>query len=140
MSSSTKSAFTGRYDTIPGLYSTIDLSAAQFKVVMMLSTTPGQIKLAGTSVIARSAFVLQNAPKGTSTLPVNAEVANFGIVKAIAGTSLIKSGDKLGVNTTSYVVNTTTTNRFIIGSAMGNSSTIGDIIPVLLEGGGGSLY
>jgi hypothetical protein len=139
MASSTKAAFTDNYDVIPGLYSTTDLSAAQFKVVMLNVTTPGQIKLAGTSVIARSAFVLMNDPKGTSTAPVNAEVAYKGIVKAIAGTSVIKAGDKLGVNTTSYVVNTTTANRFIVGVALMNSATIGDIISVALIPGG-ALY
>ena len=63
-----------------------------------------------------------------------------GIVKVITGTSVIKCGDKLGVNTTSAVVNTTTANRYILGTALGNAATSGDIIPVLLEGGGGSLY
>lgn len=139
MASSTKAAFTDNYDQIPGLYTTTDMSAQQFKVVMLNVTTPGQIKLAGTSVIARSAFVLMNDPKGTSTAFVNAEVAYKGIVKVIAGTSVIKCGDKLGVNTTSQVVNTTTANRFIIGTALGNSSAVGDIIPcALIEGG--SLY
>ena len=139
MASSTKSAFTDNYDTIPGLYTTTDLSAAQFKVVMLNITTPGQIKLAGTSVIARSAFVLMSDPKGTSTAPVNAEVAYKGIVKVIAGTSVIKCGDKLGVNTTSQVVNTSSANRFIIGVALSNSAAIGDVISAaLIEGG--SLY
>ncbi len=103
---------------------------------MLNGTTPGRIKLAGTSNITTAAFVLMNDPKGSLTGPQAAEVAYKGIVKVIAGTSTIKSGDNLGVNTTSLVVNTITDNRFIIGKALGNSSAVGDIIPAaLIEGG-----
>ena len=136
MASSTKAAFTDNYDVIPGLYTTTDLSAAQFKVIMLNTTTPGQIKLAGTSVITTSAFVLMNDPKGTSTAYQNAEVAYRGIVKLIAGTSTIKVGDNLGVNTTSQVVSTTTDNRFIVAKALTASSAVGDVISGALIVGG----
>lgn len=135
MTSSTKSAFTDNYDVIPGLVADSDLSAAQFKVVMLQSTA-GRIKLAGTSIITTSAFVLMNDPKGNSTSQVAAEVAYKGIVKVIAGTSTIKPGDNLGVNTTSRVVNTTTDNRFVIGKALMASAAIGDIISAVLVIGG----
>ena len=136
MSSSTKSAFTDDYRTIPGLYTITDLSAAQFKAVKLLSTV-GRIALIATSAPTQlTGYVLMNDPKGTSTAPVPAEVAYEGIVKMIAGTSTINQGDKLGVNTTSQVVGTTTDNRFVIGTAMGKSAAVGDIIPVQLIPGG----
>lgn len=136
MSSSTKSAFTGRYESIPGLYTTTDLSAAQFKAVSLMSTG-GQIKLVGTSIVtALVVGILMDAPKGTATLPQNAEVAVQGIVKAIVGTSIVKKGDNLGTNTTSQLVPTTTDNRWVVAKALGASSAVGDIIPVLLLDGG----
>ena len=136
MPGSTVSAYTGRYETVPGLYATTDLSAAQFKAVTLMSTG-GQIKLTGTSIVtALMVGILQNDPKGTLANPVAAEVAVQGIVKAIVGTSIVKKGDNLGVNTTSYLVPTTTDNRWVVAKALSNSAAIGDIIPVLmLEGG-----
>lgn len=136
MSSSNISAYSGKYETIPGLYATTDLSAAQFKAVSLMSTG-GQIKLVGTSIVtALVVGVLQNNPKGTSTAPVPAEVSVSGIVKAIAGTSIIKKGDNLGTNTTSQLVPTTTDNKWVVAKALANSAAVGDIIPVLLLNGG----
>lgn len=137
MSSSAKSAYTGNYVSIPGLYTTTDLSAQQFKVVKLL-TTGGQIALLATSVVLIGSVhgLLQNNPKGTSTLPVAAEVAVSGIAKGIAGTSIIKKGDNLTGNTTARLVPTTTDNAVIVAKALGASAAIGDIIPVLLMNGG----
>lgn len=135
MSSSTKSAFTDDYRTIPGLFTITDLSAAQFKAVKLLSTV-GQIGLITTSVLTSAVFILMNDPKGASGAPVNAEVAYEGIVKAIAGTSNIAMGDALGLNTTAQVVSTTTANRMTIGFSLGKSAAIGDIIPIVLQPGG----
>lgn len=135
MSSSAKSAFVVAPLTIPGLYATTDLSSSQFKAVKLL-TTAGRVNLAGTSVVASMVIgLLQNNPKGTATLPVNAEVAVGGIAKGIAGTSIIKKGDSLSVNTTSNLVPSTTDNAWIIGKALGASAAIGDIIPVLMYPG-----
>lgn len=136
MSSGTKSAYNDNYSSIPGLYATTDLSAAQFKAVKLL-TTGNQIALIATSVITSGVSgILMNDPKGTLANPVNAEVAIRGIVKMIAGTSTIKIGDQLGVNTTGYVVPTTTDNRWVIAKALVPSSAIGDIIcGILLDGG-----
>ena len=135
MSSSILSAFTDNYRTIPGLYTLTDLSAAQFKAIKLLSTV-GQVGLVSTSVPASAVFVLMNDPKGASGAPVNVEAAYEGIVKMIAGTSTIKQGDALAINTTGYVVTTTTANRWIIGYSLSNSGTVADIISVVLIPGG----
>lgn len=135
MTSSTKSAFTTDYKSIPGLFAVTDLSAGQFKVVKLLSTV-GQIGLVSTSVLTSAVFVLMNDPKGTSSNPVAAEVAYQGIVKMLAGTSTIAMGDPLGINTTGQVVTTTTANRMTVGFSLGKSAAIGDIIPVVLQPGG----
>lgn len=125
-------AFTTRYDTIPGLTASADLSAQQFKVVKLLSTA-GQVNLAATSVITETVIgLLQNNPKSGDA----AEVAVQGIAKGIAGTSTIVIGSILGVNTTSRLVKTTTDNIQQVGKALAAASAIGDVIPVLLTPGG----
>ena len=126
-------AFTTRYDTIPGLTAAADLSSAgQFKAVKLLSTA-GTINLAATSILVSKVIgLLQNNPKSGDA----AEFAYQGIAKGIAGTSLIRIGHILAVNTTSNLVNTTTDNVQQIGKALADASAIGDIIPVLLAPGG----
>lgn len=136
MASSTKAAFAGRYDTIPGLYSTTDLSAAQFKVVKLLSTG-GQIALISTSVALIGAIhgILQNDPKGTSSLPVNAEVAISGICKAVVGGAVTR-GAHLTTNTTGQLVATTTDNACTVARALQAAGTAGYIISVWVQQGG----
>jgi hypothetical protein len=125
-------AFTTRYDTIPGLTANADLSTHQFKVVKLLSTA-GSCGLAATSILVSTVIgLLQNNPKSGDA----AEVAYNGIAKAIAGTSLIRIGHILAVNTTSRVVNTTTDNVQQIGKALTDASAIGDEIAVMLTPGG----
>lgn len=126
-------AFTTRYDTIPGLTAAADLSSTgQFKAVKLLSTA-GTINLAATSILVSKVIgLLQNNPKSGDA----AEFAYQGIAKGIAGTSLIRIGHILAVNTTSNLVNTTTDNVQQIGKALADASAIGDIIPVLLAPGG----
>lgn len=126
-------AFTTRYDTIPGLTAAADLSSTgQFKAVKLLSTA-GTINLAATSIlVSKVVGLLQNNPKSGDA----AEVAYQGIAKGIAGTSLIRIGHILGVNTTSNLVNTTTDNVQQIGKALADASAIGDVIPVMLVPGG----
>lgn len=126
-------AFTTRYETIPGLTAAADLSASgQFKVVKLLSTA-GQVNLAATSIITETVIgLLQNNPKSGDA----AEVAVGGIAKGVAGTSTIVIGSILGVNTTSYLVKTTTDNVQQIGKSLTKASAIGDVISVLLQPGG----
>lgn len=127
-------AFTTRYDTIPGLTAAADLSSTgQFKAVKLLSTA-GQVNLAATSIlVSKVVGLLQNNPKSGDA----AEVAYQGIAKGIAGTSAIRIGHILAVNTTSNLVNTTTDNVQQVGKALADASAIGDVIPVLLQPGGG---
>lgn len=127
-------SFNTRYETIPGLTAAADLSASgQFKVVKLLSTA-GQVNLAATSILTSKVVgLLQNNPKSGDA----AEVAYSGLAKGIAGTSLIRIGHILAVNTTSNLVNTTTDNIQQLGKALADASAIGDIIPVLLHPGGG---
>ena len=126
-------AFTTRYDTIPGLTAAADLSSTgQFKAVKLLSTA-GTINLAATSIlVSKVVGLLQNNPKSGDA----AEVAYQGIAKGIAGTSLIRIGHILAVNTTSNLVNTTTDNVQQVGKALADASAIGDVITVMLVPGG----
>jgi hypothetical protein len=126
-------AYFTRYDSIPGLTAAADLSSSgQFKVVKLLSTA-GTCNLAATSVIASTVIgLLQNNPKSGDA----AEVAVAGIAKGIAGTSTIVIGSVLGVNSTSYLVGTTTDNIQTIGKSLSKAGAIGDVITVLLIPGG----
>ena len=129
-------AFTTRYDTIPGLTANADLSAAQFKAVKLLSTA-GLCDLAASSILTSTVVgILQNNPKAGDA----AEVAYQGIAKAIAGTSLIVIGSVLALNSTSRVVNSTTDNINQVGKSLQKAGAIGDIITVILTGGGGLRY
>lgn len=123
-------AFTSNTRTIPGLLAGADLSAAQYKVVKFASTA-GEVVLAASSVITNG-FVLDNDPADGEP----ASVVYSGIAKAIAGTSTITAGSKLGVDTTSRVVNTTTDNRFVIGVATEAASAVGDLISIIVLDGG----
>ena len=134
MSSQTNQAYNDNYSTLKGLITKSDLSAYQFSVVRFASTA-GQIKLAGTQVITNG-FILMNDPKGTSTAGAACEVAYSGIVKAIAGTSLITVGASLRSNTTSQLVPTATAGIMVVGRCLQAPTTKGDLIPVALFQGG----
>jgi hypothetical protein len=135
MSSQTNQAYTDNYDTLKGLITKSDLSAYQFSVVKFASTA-GQVKLAATSLLALGGFILMNDPKGTSTAGAVCECAYQGIVKAIAGTSVMTVGANLRCNTTSQLVPTTTASVPIIARCLQAPTTKGDLIPVALFQGG----
>lgn len=124
--------FNTDYDTIPGFVASADYSAAanQYKIAKLLSTA-GQFALAATSVLTHG-LVLMNRPAAGEV----GELASGKVVKVQAGTSVITPGMKLAVNSTSQVINTTTDNRFIIGTAITPSTAIGDLISALLIPGG----
>lgn len=135
MSSATNQAYTNDYRVIPGLITKSDLSSYQFSVVKFASTA-GQVKLAGTSLLALGGFILMNDPKGTSTAGAACEVALDGIVKAIAGTATMTVGASLRSNTTSQLVPTATANTPVLGRCLQAPTTKGDLIPVQLFHGG----
>lgn len=129
-------AYNQQYTTLAGLRAGADLSGSQFKLVKLASTA-GQVVLAGTlnSTTGPSAVVgvLMNAPASGE----EAEVAIEGVVKVIAGTSTIAVGDRIGSDSNSRASDAgTTDNVFYAGRALTAAGAVGDIITVLLNGGG----
>lgn len=117
-------AFGGRYDSIPGLVATGDLSAAQYKIVKFASTA-GAVKVAATAATDKICGILQNDPTNGQA----ADVAVNGIVKALAENS-VAAGDSLTVSSTGRCKSTTVDGNRIVGIALAASTAAGDIIPV----------
>lgn len=117
----------GRYDSIPGLVATGDLSSSQYKIVKA-SSTAGAVKVAATAATDAILGVLQNDP----TAGQAAEVAFNGICKVLAEAS-VTYGSSVTVSSTGRAKTTTTDGNRIVGIALAASASAGDIIPVLLS-------
>ena len=128
-------AFSTNYRTLPGVVAGADLSAKQFHIVKLSSTTAGAVILNGTSLFAGNYVgVLMNKPASGE----EAEVAIDGVCKMIVATSTIVAGDGIGCNTTSKGTDAgTTDNGPRIAKAVEASAAANDIITVMLYGGGG---
>ena len=130
-------AFTTQYQTIPGLKAnSTGLASSQFLAVK-LATTAGRVVAPGTvNTTTNPGYIvgiLMNAPAGNE----EAEVAVTGIVKAIAATSTIAIGDRVYTNTTGKLTDAgTTDNGFFLGRALEASAAAGDIVTIILNGGG----
>ena len=116
----------GKYETIPGLIATGDLSASQYLVVKAASTAKA-VKVATTAATDPVLGVLQNDPASGEA----AEVAFSGICKVKAATS-VTFGAPVTFNSTGYVKTTSTDGNRIVGIALEASDTAGDIISLLL--------
>ena len=116
----------GRYETIPGLVATGDLSSSQYLVVKAASTA-GAVKVATTAATDAVLGVLQNDPASGEA----AEVAFSGICKVKAAAS-VTFGAPVTFNSTGYVKITTTDGDRIVGIALEASDTAGDIIRLVL--------
>jgi phosphoribosylformylglycinamidine (FGAM) synthase-like enzyme len=119
---------------IPGLTAGVSLTAAQYKVVKFASTANAVIAVAATTDIAVG--IIQNNPGAGDP----ALVAEAGEVLALAGANNLAAGNNLGYNTTGQVVAHTTDNRMSIGHALEPSTAIGDIVRIMLYGGGSQRY
>ena len=116
----------GKYETIPGLVATGDLSSSQYLVVKA-SSTAGAVKVAATAATDAILGVLQNDPASGEA----AEVAFSGICKVKAAAS-VTFGAPVTFNSTGQVKITTTDGDRIVGIALEASDTAGDIIRLVL--------
>lgn len=112
--------------TIPGLTVGSDLSASQYHAVKMASTANQILAVSASTDIAIG--ILMDAPNAAG---VAARVAGLGTVTAVAGTSDLVAGQRVGYNTTGQVVDG---NALTFGVALDDSSAIGDEVKVLLTG------
>lgn len=115
-----------KYETLPGLVATGDLSAKQYFVVKA-SSTAGAVKVATTPASDAVLGILQNDPKDGEA----AEVAFSGVVLALAENS-VTFGAKLTCSSTGRVKVTTTAGDEVVGIALKASTAAGDLIPVML--------
>jgi hypothetical protein len=131
-------AYTLKYTVLPGLVAGADLSAKQFHVGKLSSTTAGAVVLNATSVFAANYVgVIMNKPAAGEEV----EFAVEGIVKMIVATSTIIVGDGIGCNTTSKGTDAgTTDNAARIGKAVEASAAANDVITVHLAGAGGARF
>lgn len=112
--------------TIPGLTVGGDLSASQYHAVKLASTANQILAVAASTDIAIG--VLLDAPDAAGKA---ARVAGLGTVPAVAGTSDLAAGERVGYNTTGQVVDG---NALTFGVALEASSAVGDEVKVLLTG------
>jgi len=94
------------YFEAPGMGTITDLSAKQFYAVKLDTATAFTVA-AVNAVTNRPFGILQDNPKGTATARLAANVAIFGICKAIAGTGGWTRGDRLGVDSAGALVTIT---------------------------------
>ena len=114
----------------PGMGTITDLSAKQFYAVK-LDTATAYTVAAISAVTDRPFGILQDNPKGTATARLAANVALFGVCKAIAGTGGWTRGDRLGVDSAGALVTiteaiATNDNAYTIAVALESASS-GDI-------------
>lgn len=112
--------------TIPGLTVGGDLSASQYHAVKLASTANQILAVSASTDVAIG--VLLDAPNAAGQA---ARVAALGVVPAVAGTSDLTAGQRVGYNTTGQVVDG---NALTIGVALEDSGDVGDEIKVLLTG------
>jgi len=118
------------YFEAPGVGTITDLSAKQFYAVKLDTATA--FTVAAISAVTNRPFgILQDNPKGTATARLAANVALFGVCKAIAGTGGWTRGDRLGVDSAGALVTiteaiATNNDAYTIAIAM-ESANAGDI-------------
>ena len=117
----------GRYDVIPGLVATGDLSSSQYKIVIA-SSTAGAVKVGATAASDPILGVLMNDPTSGQA----AEVACNGIAKVQAELSVTFGAD-VTVSSTGRAKATTTDGDKVLGKALAASAAAGDLIPVLIH-------
>lgn len=117
-----------------GVKAGLTLAAHQYKVVKWASTAGAVVVVTATTDTAIGIVV--NDPAVNE--PAN--VADDGIVPAIAGVSDLAVGENVGYDTTGRVVDHVTDNRRSIGKALEASTAVGDIVLIQLYGGGSVRY
>ena len=114
----------------PGYGTITDLSAKQFYAVKLDTSTAFTVA-AVSAVTDRPFGILQDNPKGATTARLAANVALFGVCKAIAGTGGWTRGDRLGVDSAGALVTiteaiATNDNAYTVAIAL-ESASAGDI-------------
>lgn len=115
------------YQSLPGFKAGADLSAKQYTVVKLATTSQEVVTVAATTDIGIA--VLQNDPTDGQA----ADLAFHGRAKVIAGTSTIIAGESLAFDTTGRVIDTTTDNRRIIGYALETADAVGELIALAVS-------
>ena len=115
---------------IPGLTAGASLAASQYKAVKFASTANAVIVVTATTDVAIG--LLQNDPAAGEA----ALVAYDGIALGLAGAADLAAGENVGHNTTGQMADHTTATRMSMGRTLDASTAVGDIVRIMLYGGG----